>query len=535
MGYAGLEDERILDNEAKTLNIEQRRSRSSHISDDNFKHRYLCKWDLRYLCKDVLGYKDWDVCHDDLYEFIEKNKNSKRLLYLIPRGHLKSSIVTIGLSIQKVLRNPNIRILIANAIWDNARGFIGQISDYLQGFSSLPLYFGEFRQKTRGGKGWSKDAITVQQRTLPSKEGTITATGVERTQASQHYDYIILDDVVARENIGTKEQRDKIRNFYNDCLSLLEPDGEIACVGTTWHEDDLYNDLKKNPDYNIYIRTALEPPNFIDGEPIFPKKFSKEILSKKRDEARISNNLGQFYAQYFLDPYPDENQEFNKIWNKYYVELPRTDDGRIIPMYISVCLDPSLGKSTSDNAAISATGVTVQGKVYIIQARNFKCHIDLIGQEVVKTLAFLRNMGLSASIVGIEGFGFQAALLSPIQNAMKDAGFQDTPIEVLPRSTEESKDSRIMSLIPYFASGLVLMLENMVDLKDEMLRFKKNVKRRKDDILDSLAWQIPYWRRKPSQQQKVDNPEGSYGALIKEMKMISNSSAGTLREEFGLR
>lgn len=517
---------------AKTLDLEARRVFAETLEGRN-RARYLCKWDLRYLCKEVLGYKDWDVCHDDLYEWLETNKGSKRKLLLIPRGHLKSSIVTVGLSIQEILQDFNRRILIANAIWDNARGFTQQIADYFNKFSVLKDLFGDFRPHTRGEKGWTKDALTVAQRTIPLKEATVTSTGVERTQASQHYDKIVLDDVVARENITTKEQRNKIVDFYGDCLSLLEPGGEVLVIGTTWHEDDLYNLLRKDEAYVVYRRTALEPPNFIDGTPIFPKKFSKQTLIEIKDEFNKKGKMGQFYAQYFLDPYPDEDAEFKKEWFKYYDSLPRTDNDQIVPLYVSVCLDPSLGKAASDNAAISATAVDARGSIYVLQARGFKCHVDYIGQEVVKTLMFVKDMGLKTSVVGIEGFAFQAALETPIREAMRAAGFGNVSLEVLPRSTDESKDSRIMALIPFFAQGKIFIKQNMADFKDEMVRFKKNVRRRKDDILDSVAWQIGYWRRKPEEKQVSGNPAGSYGAILEEMKRGFHKSQ-TIRQEFSL-
>jgi predicted phage terminase large subunit-like protein len=511
---------------AATLPLDERRKLADELRGKD-RERFLCKWDLRYLCFDVLGYKDWDLCHDDMYEFFEKHKDEKRLLLLIPRGHLKSSVVTIGMNIQDMLRNPNIRILVANAIWDNARSFVGQIGDYCSKYGNLKELFGEFRPKSRGNKGWNKDAITIQQRTMPLKEATITSTGVGRTQASQHYDKIVLDDVVSRENIGTKEQRSKIVDFYGDCLSLLEPDGKVVVVGTTWHEDDLYNLLKKDTGYKTYLRKALDPANFTTGEPIFPKKFSKQTLMDIKGEFEKKGKLGQFYAQYFLDPYPDEDAEFQKEHVKYYSGTP------IGELHVSVCLDPSLGKSTSDNAGISATGVDKDGKVYILDARNFKVHIDRIGYEIVKTLDKLKGMSLNCQIIAIEGFGFQQVLETPIRKILTDANYGHVPLEILPRSTEESKDSRIMALIPYFAEGRIWMTQNMVDLKDEMIRFKKNVKRRKDDILDSLAWQIQYWSRKPVERLKEKCPEGSFGQMYQ--NRLGFIEQKTLKEEFGIR
>ena len=55
-----------------------------------------------------------------------------------------------------------------------------------------------------------------------------------------------MDDLVVRENIGTREQREKVINFYRDTLDLLEPTGELVIVGTRWAMGDLYQHLLEN-------------------------------------------------------------------------------------------------------------------------------------------------------------------------------------------------------------------------------------------------------------------------------------------------
>lgn len=197
------------------------------------KFQNLCRTSLKFLCTGVLGYGDWGDLHDDLERELDARERHK--LIIIPRGHLKSSVITVGKSIQWILRDPNVRILIANAVWDNARHFLWKIQEFMTDKSVLPQLFGPFVSKR-----WNADEMVVLQRTKAHAEPTVATTGVEKTQTSQHYDKIIMDDLVVRENISTKEQREKVKNFFRDTLDLLEPGGEIVVVGTRWMVGDLY-------------------------------------------------------------------------------------------------------------------------------------------------------------------------------------------------------------------------------------------------------------------------------------------------------
>jgi hypothetical protein len=58
----------------------------------------LCRKDLRFLSMQFLGYKDWDGVHDDVEKLLRKPSKKKALL--LPRGHLKSTLVTVAYTIQ---------------------------------------------------------------------------------------------------------------------------------------------------------------------------------------------------------------------------------------------------------------------------------------------------------------------------------------------------------------------------------------------------------------------------------------------------
>ena len=113
----------------------------------------LCRKDLKFLCTQFLGYKDWDLVHDDVELLLRKPSRKKALL--LPRGHLKSTLVTVAYSIQQIIKNPNVRILIANQVWDMSRAFMREIKAQLEG-SQLKYLFGEFTSPK-----WNEDLLVV--------------------------------------------------------------------------------------------------------------------------------------------------------------------------------------------------------------------------------------------------------------------------------------------------------------------------------------------------------------------------------------
>lgn len=183
----------------------------------------------------------WDELHDEVQSFLETSGPEK--LILMPRGHLKSSIVTVGYSIQQLLINPDIRILITNATWNMSRRFLRQIAEYLTFNSVLSKIYGDFKVDDRT---WTRDEITIGQRRSPTvKEATVSTAGLETALTGGHYDLIIHDDLVEEKNIGTKEQIEKVVTFYRNSRPLLDPGGRIIIIGTRWAEDDVYGMIIK--------------------------------------------------------------------------------------------------------------------------------------------------------------------------------------------------------------------------------------------------------------------------------------------------
>lgn len=186
----------------------------------------------------MLGMSKWDDgLHDGLAAHLDAPGNNK--LILMPRGHLKSSLVTIGWTVQQLLRNPNLRILIRNAVWDQARRFLWQTQGYLED-GKLPMVFGRFKTPQ---SIWTKEEIIIAQRKENKASPSIMTAGLETSLTGLHFDIIVDDDLVNDKNTATKEQIQKVIDVYNDSFNLLDRGGKHIVVGTRWSSHDLYNHI----------------------------------------------------------------------------------------------------------------------------------------------------------------------------------------------------------------------------------------------------------------------------------------------------
>ena len=450
-------------------------------------HRNRCKIDLKYLCMAFLGYKDWNpVLHRDIARHVRAP--SKYKIFLIPRDHLKSSIITKGAAIQKLLVNPNIRILIANNTWDNARKFLRSIQDHLSRGSLLSQFYGRFE-----GRQWTQDEITIRQRTEIHDAPTIATTGLEKEQTSQHYDLIIADDLVSRENVQTPEQRSKVKDYINSLMALLEPNGELWVVGTRWSMDDAYGDLLEEGIWDPLIRSAYTDDS--RGTPIFPEKFSLEKLQFLR------NKLGPtlFSCWYLNDPISQEAADFKKEWIKVY------DPTTVHPATLYMAIDPahSLG-ADADFTAMVVGGMFSNGRIRVVD--YFRRRV-IPGDLIAAIFELVKKWNLKR--VGIETFAFQKTLKFEIERQQRERKIFFS-VDELGRNRSGrweppmSKEARIRQLQPLFEQGLVEIRSDMHDLVDELLSFPRG---RRDDLIDALA----YLKEKLIPSQKAsDTPNEGY-------------------------
>jgi predicted phage terminase large subunit-like protein len=417
--------------------------------------------------------------HKEMCTFIEKDKNKKKLI-LVPRGHLKSTLITIGYSVQRIAYDPSIRILIANATYKMAVAFLSEIKKHLQNNERLIEIFGSMAQDPLK---WSEDMITLKDAKTAhgKKEATVTAFGMGGNLVSQHYDIIILDDIVNRDMINTRDQIEKTILFYKDVLDLADSEKtEFIVIGTRWHDRDLYDWIMNKDNqiiqgFNVMIKQAYE--GTLEGEdyqPLWKDKFTQPyIKGLLRDKGPY-----EFSTQYMNNPVPDEDAVFKIHWFKYYE--PTELKGRPMNKYILV--DPAISlEKEADYTAMVVVGIDHFGYWYILDIFR-----DRVTPSQLISQIFYLNEQWRPLDIGVEDVAFQKTLQYSLHEEMRKRDIYLPLREVKPQL--RSKDERIRGLQPLYANGMIYHNKDLVYneyLEDELMRYPRA---RHDDIVDAFSY-----------------------------------------------
>lgn len=417
--------------------------------------------------------------HQEMCKFIDTNPKRFKLV-LVPRGHLKSSLITVGKSLQWMYADPSVRILIANATYKMATTFVGQIQRHLKFNQTLIDRFGSIADNP---VNWTNDTITLEaaREAHGKKEATVTGFGMGGNLVSQHYDKIILDDLVNRDSVNTREQIDKTILFLKDIFDLLEPGGELIILGTRWRDDDLYgwimdkeNDILSS--FDIFLRPAFtgnlrDSNNF---QAIWPEKFTRSVLEKLyKDKGPY-----EFSAQYMNNPIADEDAVFKREWFHYYDETELR--GRPLNKFTAV--DPAISlEKEADYTTIVTIGVDSFHNWYILDI--FRDHVT--PSQLIEQL-YITYERWHPIEIAIENVAFQKVLQYSINEEGRRRRKYLPIVEVKPEA--RTKDERVRGLQPLYANGVILHNKDLVYngyLEDELTRFPVG---KHDDIIDALSY-----------------------------------------------
>jgi len=447
----------------------------------------LLKKSLFFNCTHFLGYNDWDTVHDDVEIFLLRPARKKALL--LPRNHLKSTITTIAFTIMQIIKNPNIRILIANGVWDIARKFLDEIKAQLEN-SQLKYLFGDFVSPR-----WNADEIIVRQRTKALKEPTIMTTGVEAETTGGHFDLIILDDLMGLQNSQTSEQRNKVKRFRRSMINLLEPKGLLIEVMTRWHLDDTFAEIseKESKYYDIMVREVVE-----NGKLIFPKKFAQKFNPQKKswefvddptcmdyvNHLKASMPLDEFSAQYLNKPFSSENQLFKNEYFKYWRERPQ---GLFVAMTIDLA---SSAEMYADETAITIVGMDHDWNIYVLDYIKGRWGT---ASEVVDRI-FEMYGKWRPNTFGMETNGYQRIYKLACEAEMRKRKIY-FPVEEFKSGPQKSKFDRIKTLEPFYRDGKVFhaLWMQRKDLEAQLQMVSQDgLKGKRDDLADAVSMALPY-------------------------------------------
>jgi len=363
-----------------------------------------------------------------------------------------------------MLWDPNVRILIVARTGDLARDMLGEIKQFIE-TEKFQYYFGDLKgdQNSRERK-WTDTKITIEGRTMPRKEPTITTVGTEGQVVGKHFDRIFADDLIDENNARTQNMRDHVHTFFYKTLTpTLEPDGEFHVVGTRYHFDDIYGHLIETDDEFVHnIVPALDRH---ERSPWPSKYSSKKLLALKKAMGSVL-----FDTQFMLNTDKMRGGIFQWDW------MPTLAGSQVVSRFgtqgqVYIGVDPSVGEKTHNDYFA------------MVAIRRVKREI-LIEDYFEERLSFSQQLKKIAEwfdrfdpvTIAIEANAYQAVL------AQQLAENYDR-VRRRPVKTSIDKVTRAIKLSARFESDEVFFQEGQERLMDHLLLFPKGTH---DDLFDAL-------------------------------------------------
>lgn len=205
-----------------------------------------------------------------------------------------------------------------------------------------------------------------------------------------------------------------------------------------------------------------------NGKLIFPTKQPLEFL----ENARRTQGSRIFANQYQNEIVPADELVFKPEWLKYYESIPSN-------VNTFVFIDPAISlEEGADYTGIAIVHVDEMGYWYIPYAHRFRLTPTAIVDTIFKINDIFKPM-----CIGIEDVAYQKALLYMVDEEMKRRGVV-IPVKGVNPGNKQSKEMRIMELVPRFEWGRIYLAKELTDLEDEMIQFPRGAH---DDCLDALS------------------------------------------------
>ena len=451
------------------------------------------------LATEVLGYEVKPL-HLAMMQWQFVHPESRKHVF---RGAGKTTACTVTKAIHYLLKNPNLRILLASKTAGNSEAFLTEIKSHFENNKLLEEIFGVYYDPRLVTK-WDNREINVLPRTMFTKESSITCVGVDTTIVSKHYDVHLNDDLVDEENTRTKYMRDKTRAWYYQTLdpTLEPPDpnvehrGERHSLGTRYHFDDLYGHLMgdiKGRGGELKKHTQIIPALDDKNRSPWPEKYSPKFFIEKRKRSGTII----FNAQYLCDTEAMKGEVFQ------YDDCQQIEDNEIptgLKKFIGV--DLAIRESeTADQFAIVCIGV--KGKIgtddiYIYVLDWYAGHIRF-SRQTAKILEFYRRH--SPIRAAIETNAYQLAQYQTLKD--------DHPgIRVRPTNTQKDKMTRAWKLSPLFENKRVFFRRGRAGpFIDQLVLFPNH---RYKDLFDAMDIAVRASRMKTRKRR----PRGAEPGLI---------------------
>lgn len=430
----------------------------------------------------------WDLCCS----------KDKFVAISAPRGHAKSTAVTMGYGLATLLFRERKFMLLVSDTESQSALFLGAIKQQLQENDTLIQMFG-LKKNEKGLVQFVKETETdIIVEFEDGHRFRIIAKGAEQKLRGLIWngsrpDIILCDDMENDEAVVNRERRVKFRRwFYGALLPCRSDNGIIRMVGTILHMDSLLESLMpRENDKKTFteglktfsmgralwkaVKYKAHNPDFT--EILWPEKKSAEDLKALKEEY-TRMGMPDVYSQEYLNvPLDEANAYFKKM---DFTGMSDEDKKSKVNYYITADLAISQAQQ-ADYSVFMVAGVDENKRIQIRDVIRQR----LDGQEIVDTIIALQRLYKP------EAFGIEDMQVSKsIGPFLREEMFKtNTFVNLVPlKHGGKDKIARARSIQARMRAKGVKFDKNAdwyTTLEDECLRFPRD---KHDDQVDCLAY-----------------------------------------------
>jgi predicted phage terminase large subunit-like protein len=468
--------------------------------------KLLAEHDIEYFALAYFGkyfFRPFGDFHIELMNELKFliQKDGERLLYVIPRNHGKTQIVSFLFVLWLILYQKKQFIVLISASDELAISIMNDIKAELISNELIIEDFGNLKSPEK----WSASEIWLTNNSCIMAKGILsTLRGIK--WRGRRPEIVICDDILVDSMIESESKNEKVKNLFKEVvLNLGDSYTNYLVVGTTLSEDDLISELLKpettgwrkikkqailswakredlwdiwqniytdlsneNREQDAYSFFVANQKDMLQGAKVlWPDRWSYyDLIKKKIDDGDLA-----FWKELMNEPKSADEYIFQNLL--YWDMLPDYSQLEIV-MYI----DPAVKSGRkNDFSAITILGMDRKTKQkYVLDGSVHKVLPDELFQIAIEKLQIF-----PVDRIGFETIQAQDYMKKKFEEALWEAKIY---IPVIGVNSRANKHSRIVSLQPDIQAGYILF--NFANrLYNNQIK-DYSIKAKNDDAADSL-------------------------------------------------
>ena len=413
--------------------------------------------------------------HRDMWELV--CSDNKRVAIAAPRGHAKTTAVTMAYILANVMFKERDFVLLVSNTWDISTKFLGIMKEALYSNNDLKKNFGPFTFDKD-----TQDEIIVSS---PYGKFCIMARGSEQNVRGLQWmnkrpNLIVCDDLESDELVNNPERRKKFSGWF---MNLLMPCGSKNCiyrvVGTVLHFDSVLENLLHDPSW--VTRRFSAHKGFDDfSEILWPEMWPEERLRDMRQMYISQHNMDGYSQEYLNIPVSTQDQYFRPE-----DMLDMTEEEKDSNKIYYAAADLAISKTErSDYTVIGVMGIDSNNFKHIVDIRRGRWDSLQIIDELISV-----NRRYKPEIFGLERGQIEKAIGPFLDIKMRETGEY---INLKALTPSGDKPTRAKSFQGMHKAGSVKFDKDSswyMTLEDEMMKFTNSgAKSGHDDQIDVMAY-----------------------------------------------